>query len=201
MQMIHTWIRGILLIAGLLAISSCEEIIPIEILNADNNILNPSVEEGTSLPTNWVYSEGDTVAVRDGLWVSGDGYDSNRSLKITLNSEEIEFIYWGQVRTARPLANKPLILKAMVKAVGLQGQGAALILRGDHTSIPKGESESLASSQEITKIIGSHDWTEYQVVLSEGMDRKTESVSVSLAMLPETTGTVFFDEISLSYQE
>ncbi|MEM7368798.1 MAG: hypothetical protein AAF587_09340 [Bacteroidota bacterium] len=201
MKQIVTYGLQIVLAGTLMFIAACDPFTPIEILNAENNVLNPSVEEGSDLPSEWYFSEGDSIAKNAGFWVSGDGFESSRSLKITQNTEEIEYIYWAQTRMGRPLNGKTVVLKAMVRASGLEGQGATLIVRGDHSDEPKGEGESLATSQGIAKIIGSHDWTEYEVVLEEGMDKKTESVSVYLALLPETTGTVYFDQISLSYRD
>lgn len=198
MKKLDNYCLGFSLIA-LVFLSSCDPFNPVEILNSTNNVLNPSVEEGTDLPANWYFSEGDSIAKNAGFWVNGDGFESSRSLKITQNTEEIEYIYWAQSRMGRPLNGKTVVFKAMVRASGLVGQGAALIVRGDHSDEPKGEGESLATSQGIAKIVGSHDWTEYEVILEGGMDKRTESVSVYLALLPETTGTVHFDNMSWGY--
>lgn len=200
MKRVSHWMCWIGILASLWFVSGCEEILqPAEILNAENNILNPSVEEGTDVPSNWYYSEADSLITQQGLWAMNTGFESSRSLKISLSSESIEYVYWAQTRVARPRNGKTMILKAQVRADNIVGQGATLILRGDNSEEPKGEGESLATSQGSAKIVGSHDWTEYEVIIEGGMDKNTQSVSIYLAFLPETTGTVYFDEISLGY--
>lgn len=53
------------------------------------------------------------------------------------------------------------------------------------------------STQGEVPITGLKDWTEYRVTLNE-VPSRIESLTVYLLFLPNTTGTVYFDEVSLT---
>ncbi|MEM7659088.1 MAG: hypothetical protein AAF399_23400, partial [Bacteroidota bacterium] len=124
-----------------------------------------------------------------------------RSLMINREVYSIEHEFWSQTQVGRLPNNRELVLRAKIKTVGMAGQGVALVIRGDETEKPRGEGEFLITTQGTTEIITVADWTEYEIRLPEGEARNIRSVTAYISLLPETTGTVYFDEIKLGFVE
>lgn len=101
-----------------------------------------------------------------------------------------------QVIASGDLTGRRLRLAARVRRVGVVGPGFALALRGeDATRAPRGG--VFASTQGRIDIFGTADWTEYSVRLEE-LDASVGRVSVFLMLLPETRGTVYVDDVTLT---
>lgn len=185
----------------LLAATACRPTVPPDDIFGNDLLGNTSVELGDSLPQYWTYSEGDSAVFTEDLWTSSQGSEGQRALKIQRTSEVLDHFTWRQTLVNRVQRNKALVLRVMIRTENLSDPGAALMIRADNTEEPKGPAEQLVSSQGFVDILGSQEWTAYSLHLPEGLDRGLESLSVYLVLLPEATGTVYFDEITLAYEE
>jgi len=80
----------------------------------------------------------------------------------------------------------------------LTGDGVSVAIRGDNTTQPTGTGEQFVTTQGTSTISDTFDWTDYSIKLSN-VDASTKSLTVYLNYLPNTTGEVYFDDISLAY--
>ncbi|GAB4407248.1 MAG: hypothetical protein OHK0039_09610 [Bacteroidia bacterium] len=158
---------------------------------------NEGAEAGTGLPDYWYYSEGDSLAAGAALW-SGAAYEGTRCLKLSRTTEDPMHEYWGQTFAQVYRRNKAMVLRVFIKTEAVTGHGVALMLRGDDAFEARGEAEAFATTQGQILIAGTQDWTEYSLRLPDGFDGQIQSVSLYLVLLPEATGTVYFDQVSLT---
>jgi hypothetical protein len=103
--------------------------------------------------------------------------------------------YWFQSVSSPPIpTGKRLVLKAKVRLDDVKGQGIALILRGDR----RGQSQAVfyITTENNTLIRGTSDFTEY-TLMTEPITGPIDNLSVFLVYLRNTTGTVYFDDITL----
>ncbi|MEM6841695.1 MAG: hypothetical protein AAF632_05685 [Bacteroidota bacterium] len=181
--------KGIL-IMGMLVITSifsCKE----EEDDTINFLLNSTVERGAEVPSDWFFSDGGQ-AYEVGLSVE-EAYSPRKSLKISSqNKIEDDFAFWGQsIRSDIPVGRN-LILKAKIKGK-LSGQGVSIAIRTD-----KGVDRlQFVTTQGDTTISSEFDWTEYSVSLDD-ISSETDNLLVYLVYLPETSGEVYFDDITLT---
>src|SRR6478752_1404845 len=154
------------------------------------------LEAGTSLPIGWYYDNGQnnySVA-----WTEEEAASPKRSLKIfTQVSSITNFAFWGlSINTNIPVG-KDVTLKVKIKSK-LSGSGVSLAIRGDDTEYPQGSAEQFKSTQGNISITGNVDWREYNVKL-EKVGTNIKSLTVYLVYLQNTTGDVYFDDVSLTY--
>lgn len=126
-------------------------------------------------------------------------YTADRSIVIKSSEARDEFSFLAQTIEADSILGKTLVLKVFIKTENLIGKGAAIAIRADKTTTPNGNSEYFYSSEGRNIIIGNKDWMEYSIKLNAMINDDIKSVTIYLILLPETSGTVYFDEISLSY--
>lgn len=118
------------------------------------------------------------------------------SIKISCNEikNDSAFSYFVQsnISTRNIAVGAKLTLKAKIKTVNLEGNGVSIAIRGDN----KGSLVFFTTSEGKTPILGTKDFTEYSMVLNSypvGID----NLMIFLVYLPETTGTAFFDDVTL----
>ncbi|GAB3037757.1 hypothetical protein [Spirosoma pulveris] len=119
------------------------------------------------------------------------------SLKINCNQVRNDSAFSYYVQNSISMSTIPvgakLTLKAKIKTA-LVGQGVSIAIRGD-----KGNAYGVffVTTQGKTPITGTQEFTEYSVVLPSypgGID----NLLVYLVYLPKTTGSVYFDDLSLT---
>lgn len=102
----------------------------------------------------------------------------------------------GQQYSSVMPAGEDLTFSAWVKGVNLTGNGASLMIRCDD-----GQGNIIqASPQLAAPIKGTFDWTEYSVSLSD-VSSDVRNILVWLVYLENTTGTVYFDDVSLTHNK
>src|SRR6185436_3602573 len=101
-----------------------------------------------------------------------------------------------QTMTAIIPHGKNITLKAKIKG-NLTGIGASIAIRGDIESPADGGAEQFATTQDQTPITGSSDWQDYSVTLVN-INSNIKTITVYLLLLPNTTGEVYFDDLSLT---
>jgi hypothetical protein len=107
------------------------------------------------------------------------------------------YAYYSQRYPRTMPYGNDLTLKAHIKGVDIEGEGISIIIHC--------EDKNLSTVQEVTtegtvKIAGTFDWTEYTVKLLD-LKSTVTTLYVYLNFLPNTTGTVYFDDITLTRSE
>jgi hypothetical protein len=163
-------------------------------------LTNGSFEAGASVPDFW--TRGGMSANLTGFsldWQNLGAFDGARSVSITrMQSSQTEFAYWSQTLRPDAFRDGPVTLTARVRSE-LVGDGASIAIRGDDTSVASGDAESFATSQFATPITGSSGWVDRTVRL-ERLPANTKTLTVYLIFLPRTTGSVYFDAVTLKRQ-
>lgn len=160
-------------------------------------LLNTGVEsvDHSGIPVDWWYRAGpyqlfttDTTA-----------FSGNVSAGIFSDSLSADFGFWSQSTNENIQAGKKLRLRVNIKTENVVGEGASIVIRGDNTIVPQGPAELFASTQGDIFIGGTHNWKEYRVELEEPISPTIRSITIFVVLLPYTTGTIFMDEVQLSY--
>jgi hypothetical protein len=173
--------------ALILFILSCEK----ESETALQYITNSKLENQNS---SW-FSNGDTT-IFEMVRTTENSHSPDHSLLISrtdLNSNPYEFAFWSQFFTEKIPVGKQLTLRVWIKGVDLTGNGISLVVRTD------GEFNQLqfATTQYMTTISGTFDWTEYTLDFP-AVDPETKQLWIFLVFLDNTTGKVYFDDVTLT---
>lgn len=156
---------------------------------------NADVEDGSLTPKEWRSFGGDHHVFRVS---EEESVSPTKSLEITSDTPDpVTSGYWYQHICEDVPFGKTLTLWVMVKGKNLKGEGVNLVVstfvQGSTTG-PKQRAQSL----DIKPILGTFDWTKYEVTLDK-VDEDIFCVSAFLQYLPNTTGTVYFDDIYLLF--
>jgi hypothetical protein len=164
---------------------------PVQILS------NSSVEDGSSSPTAWSNGTEGPQPGNDYVfrWSASEAQSGSRSLMIRLDAvaDANAFAHWNQTIDTNIPHGKKLVLKATVKT-DLSGGGAGFMVRADDDSGPV----TWATTQGHVSITGVGDWRTESTTLATVPDGVTE-LWVFLMLFPNTTGTIYFDDIELTY--
>lgn len=108
--------------------------------------------------------------------------------------DTVAFFYYGQ--NSIPYTNisigAKLTLKAKIKTA-LVGPGVSIVIRGDKGS----QQVFFTSTQGKTPITGTKEFTEYSLVL-DSYPGGIDNLLIYLVYLPKTTGSVYFDDVSMT---
>ena len=146
----------------------------------------------------------------EGIWTpkdpTGTEYSKATDVKasgmysLEINNTNTENIYgcnWSQTITDIPVG-KQLKLTAKIKTNDITGAGVSIVIRCDDTTICDNvHAEMFATTQGKVSIVGTRDWTPYQVELTDKITPNIKSITVYLVVLSGSGGTVWFDDISL----
>lgn len=161
-------------------------------------IMNGGFEFGAPWPTYWWHG-GSNFSHFGFHWPEEGAFAGTRYVSIERwNNAPGEFAFFAQTISAEDFRGGPATLRVMIRT-DLIGKGAAIAIRGDDTVQPSGRAESFATTEERIPISGTQDWTEYAVTMDE-VPATTRSLTIYLIYADDTTGTVAFDEVSLSDQ-
>ena len=104
--------------------------------------------------------------------------------------------YWGQTLQSPAIPEgKQLVLRAKVRLDKVEGEGVALALRGDRNG--RSGFVFFESTEKKYPIKGTSDFTEHTLTL-QAFPEPVDRLSVFLIYLRNTTGTAYFDDISLA---
>ena len=177
---------------ALLIVISCKPDEPQPI----NIIVNGDMETGSSTPIGWTYYSGTTGV--PGEWADKVSRSPSRSLHTSAAVATANYTgLWFQQKCGDIPHGKTLVLKAMVKG-NLAGAGVSVALRGDDDDLSTPSADQWASTEGNTPITGTFDWKEYRVEFSE-VEQTISCLRVFLIYLPNTSGEVYFDDVSLTY--
>lgn len=94
-------------------------------------------------------------------------------------------------------AGAKLTMKAKVKTLNMKGEGISIAMGGNYGADKNYASAFFTESRGKAVITGTKDFTEYTITF-DSFPANTYSVYVLLFFLPGTTGTAYYDDVSLS---
>ena len=167
-------------------------------------LMNGDVESGTDFPNDWVTGTFPGVLnAYDFSWSMEHSVSPSHSLRISQDTvdDAAQLAIWQQdIEVHDPLAGKELTLMGSIKLENVVGGlGAAIVIRGDDSRLDdRTGAEAIATTHGNINLTGTRDWSVYEVKLElpEGIDRLT----VFALLGTNTTGTVYFDDFSLTYE-
>lgn len=181
----------------LLFISCNKEDNDVQELAANELLTNGNLEIGSGAPLGWFRSAPcpDTRM----LWTEEEAFSHRKSLKMSNSTLESQcFSFWGQSLNTDIPTGKSLTLRVRIKGQ-LEGEGVSIAIRGDDTPDISGIGEQFATTQGSSPITGTFDWAAYSLSLGT-VEATIQSLTVYLVYLPNTTGNVFFDDVSLEFE-
>jgi len=130
--------------------------------------------------------------------ITKDGNSKSHSLSIsgtTSATESNALGFWKyQLKPDAAVSKSSFELSVKIKCTALTGRGAYFILQSDAIKYPF----YYSSSNEITSIKGTTDFTEYKIMLNCYPDEKPD-LFIYLMVYGASTGTVYFDDIKITY--
>ncbi len=148
---------------------------------------NPSAESGSD---DWLNREAQYFLE----WTDEEAADGNGSLKIRSDQQVDDFGYWVQGITEIP-KGKRLQLSTKIKTNEVDGEGVFIVIRTD--SSLNNDQLQFYTTQNNLFIGGTQDWTEYSLEMDEEVKEEVEIIYVFLIFGRQTTGTAYFDDVSL----
>ena len=156
-------------------------------------ISNGNVESGSGYPRSWWKNTGQGKYDVD--WSDKVSYSPTKSLKISTQvADTSAFALWGQTIAFNIPNGSAVRLSVKVKG-NLTGDGVAIAMRGDNE---EGSSEQFVTTQTSVPINGQFDWTEYTIKFDK-VEAATKEIHVFLIFMSNTTGEVYFDDVSLTF--
>lgn len=162
-------------------------------------VSNGNIEEGMS---SWAFRYDDANPTNPNQYTFGYTNEFAASPKNSLKANCLQikttnaFGYFvQQIATNNFKKGQKLTLKAKIKGVNLTGKGVSLALRGDKSG--QVNSVFFKSTQDSQSITGNFDFKEYTVSL-DSYAGDADYILIFLVYLPETTGSVYFDDISVT---
>jgi hypothetical protein len=156
-----------------------------------NGSMDAASSSNPTAPANWAQSGPSTS------WATEDYVSGDHSLKIfspVANSPD--FSYWSQTYSGKIPGSQDLVFSVKIKGKDLHGPGISLLINDDLHTSPSITPDQVASTQEVTFINGTFDWTTYSVKLVN-VDPAAKSITVYILCFPGTTGTAYFDDATL----
>jgi len=180
----------IVLMLAVVLLQACEK----DDVSPNQLLKNTDVEK--SLGTEYTWWNNGRGSNFTAEWTEENSFSTSHSLKLSRTTVDVtNFWYWGQNYTGVIPVGKELKLKVKIKAVDLAGYGASIAIRCDDASTGL----QFESTQDKLNIKGTFDWTEYTVSIGS-VNSEVTNIYVFLIYLTNTTGAVYFDDITLTYQ-
>ena len=178
---------------GIFLVFGCSE----EEIESRQLLKNGDVEIGSIAPNNWWNNNnGSDVFLLN--WSDQQSFSGSKSLRTSAQTPDPDnFAIWAQTISTDLPTGMDITLRAKIKG-DLTGDGVSIVIRGDDTVEPSGRAEQFATSQQTSNISGDFEWSEYSIKLAD-IDDGIKSLTVYLIFLENTTGEVYFDDISLTY--
>lgn len=168
-----------------------------ETASPDNySLKNTDFELGSSFPDFWWTGATDRGKFEISL-VDDVTLSSGHSVMIKSENSDNEFAFWAQRIDAKNFIGKELNLSANIKGENIEGEGIAIAIRGDDLSNSSNSAEIFYTTQGNITIDGTFDWKSFNVQ-SEIIPNNIDLITVYLIYLKNTSGTVYFDDVSLN---
>ena len=184
---------NLLSIILILLIINCGKENRIELLH------NSSVEQGDDSPYSWRTWHSYHSATE---WTTEHYVSRSHSLKISRNSTTTGYgpASWEQIINNYVPAGIELTLSLSIKLENIIGNGVSFFVMCFDADHPDGIPEAFATSRDNISLMGTKNWTRYSIKIYN-TPKNIQCLVVNLRSSGSTTGTVYFDDISLSYIE
>lgn len=199
--------RTLPLLIVALAFGSCSKSTdPAPVADTKYLLLNPSAESGTTTPDNWIpYYSNPYGTYYKAEWANDQAIEGTRSLKINASATNgPNSAFWYQrveSATAKLAVGKTVTFTVKIKTdnitEGIEGQGVSINL-GTYAGTTT--ATQFISTLNNIEIKGTSDWTTYRITLPEKVASGTSLILIQLLLTAQTTGTVYFDDMSLIAQ-
>jgi hypothetical protein len=161
----------------------------------DQLLKNSDLEQNTTNGTSWFNLGGGNDFIAK--WTDEYSFSLTHSIKIDRTTvDTTNGWYWYQVYSGIMPTGQTLTLTAKIKGINLSGDGASILIRCDGANQ---NTVQFAGTEGNTSIIGTFDWSTYSVSLSN-LSTDVHNIVIFLIFLPKTTGTVYFDDITLTHK-
>jgi hypothetical protein len=157
--------------------------------------LNGDMETGATFPMGWNFAPG-LIAGHSSSWSTEQASSGTRSLSISTPGNINSIALWSQYygNADKNVSGKDLTFLVKVKGNNLAGLGISIAMRAD-----AGSGNKFVTTEGVKAIKGTFDWTTYAVNIPLVPEDAT-GVYLFLIFLPNSTGTVYFDDASLTYK-
>jgi hypothetical protein len=158
-------------------------------------LVNGNIEAGSSTPNSWFNGHPDSGIPT--VWTTDVYASASHAIKISQATvlDAADYASLGQTFSGVIPVNKDLTLSAKIKGDNLTGTGVAIAIRTDGASTPNLQ---FISTEGSTSITGTFNWSTYNVKLVN-VSSDTKYIIVYLIYLQNTTGIVYFDDVSLTH--
>ncbi len=162
----------------------------------DASASDPNIAEGWALRFYNQQGKDNFKYERTDRFSSNGQYSS--MLKVDAIASPDEFWYLAQeLKDTELLPGSAVELSVKVKTVNLQGNGFEIALQGHHRF--NQDLGFYRSSYDVTQeVSGDNDWTEYKINIYS-FPENINGMDIYLIMSPNTTGELYFDEVSLKF--
>ncbi len=158
-------------------------------------LANGDVEQGQTSPAHWSRSVF-APPNHEFAWTTDEAASGEKSLSISAPKAVDSFVFWTQAPSFDELrTGDAVVLRGAVKTDGMTGEGVSIAVRVD--DVVAEVDNDFASTQFIFDITGTSDWQYFTVSIPE-VTVTPGWLSVFLVYLPNTTGTAYFDDLSLT---
>jgi hypothetical protein len=156
---------------------------------------NTDFETGISYPENWWQGATNYNSFQIN-YVDNVSLSSSHSTKISSSGSNSNFAFWAQTILADQFVGKSAELKVNLKGQNISGDGIAIAIRGDDTQNPRSMAEIFSTTQGNQQISGTFDWQTYSVNI-DAIPENIKSITIYLIYLPNTSGTIYFDDVAM----
>ena len=123
--------------------------------------------------------------------------DGSHSLRITSEAAHRNLSHWAQTVQVEVDSPVDLELRLQMRMEEVDGDGIAFVIHGDDTRDLEDTVEVWATTEFDRTYLGSADWQTITLRLT-GLTADVEWVRIFLVMGRETTGVVYFDDVTLT---
>ena len=163
---------------------------------------NGDVELGNDQPDSWLpFIWGSNNYEMS--WTTEDFHSSSHSLKMSLDTSKFANSHacWLQHLNLDAPPSNDFTITAHIKTENVVGDGVGFFVRfgRNRDLIPGAEADVFYADPNAVPISGTKDWDEcsHSVAVSD-VPPDTDCMQVFLIFLPKSTGTVYFDDITLN---
>jgi hypothetical protein len=157
-------------------------------------LVNTKMEDGLYGPNGWTHFASN-FGVDGGTWVTDQSNADNHVLKISLSKGDASsFSAWSQLYSGTTPVGKDATLSVKIKGENLIGAGVAVVIRGD---VHSGQ-QTFYTTEGTTTINQTFDWKTY-TLKAPAIPENVKTIHVFFLILPNTTGTAYFDDASLTH--
>lgn len=128
---------------------------------------------------------------------ASSGTHSIKATCTTVKNDTTFIVFYQLISPESFKVGDKLTLKAKIKTVNVVGKGISLVIRGDKVVNGKSTVPFFATTQGTTQITGNSDFKEYTIT-SDAYPGNLDYITLYLIYLPQTTGTAYFDDVSLT---